>query len=69
MLDGELLIWNGDRLDFDLLQQRLVNSTKKAAFWRRDAPPPTWPSTCYAHVAMDLRAIPGHAPCNLGASQ
>lgn len=31
VLDGELVIWNGTRLDFDLLQRRLVNSGKKAA--------------------------------------
>lgn len=30
VLDGELVIWNGDRLDFDLLQQRLVNPAKRA---------------------------------------
>lgn len=31
VLDGELVIWNGTRLDFDLLQRRLVNPGKKAA--------------------------------------
>ena len=30
VLDGELVIWNGSRLDFDLLQRRLVNPGKKA---------------------------------------
>jgi ATP-dependent DNA ligase len=31
VLDGELVIWNGTRLDFDLLQRRLANPGKKAA--------------------------------------
>lgn len=31
VLDGELVIWNGTRLDCDLLQRRLVNPGKKAA--------------------------------------
>lgn len=31
VLDGELVIWNGTRLDFDLLQRRLVNPGKKSA--------------------------------------
>jgi hypothetical protein len=26
VLDGELVVWNGDRLDFDALQQRMVNT-------------------------------------------
>lgn len=30
VLDGEVVTWNGDRLDFDLLQQRLVNPAKRA---------------------------------------
>jgi ATP-dependent DNA ligase len=24
VVDGEVVIWNGDRLDFDMLQQRLA---------------------------------------------
>src|SRR5687768_14872906 len=29
VLDAEAVIWNGDRLDFDLLQRRLVNTPRK----------------------------------------
>ena len=26
VLDGELVVWTGDRMDFDALQQRMVNT-------------------------------------------
>lgn len=31
VLDGELVVWTGDRLDFDALQQRMVNTAGPAA--------------------------------------
>ncbi|MEV4267752.1 hypothetical protein [Kribbella sp. NPDC049584] len=36
VLDGELLVWTGDRMDFDALQQRMVNTA--ATVRRRLAP-------------------------------
>jgi ATP-dependent DNA ligase len=36
VLDGELVVWTGDRLDFDALQQRMVNTA--ATVRRRLAP-------------------------------
>jgi hypothetical protein len=35
VLDGELVTWNGTRLDFDLLQRRLVNRAGRRPVWRR----------------------------------
>ncbi|WP_433003343.1 hypothetical protein [Kribbella sp. CA-294648] len=38
VLDGELVVWTGDRLDFDALQQRMANTA--ATVRRRLAPAP-----------------------------
>src|SRR4051794_2725302 len=38
VVDGEAVAWNGDRLDFDLLQKRLVAPMAKAAALRRRHP-------------------------------
>ena len=43
VLDGEAVIWNGNRLDFDLLQRRLVNTPRKVAALAASTPPPSWP--------------------------
>jgi ATP-dependent DNA ligase len=51
VIDGEVVIWNGDRLEFDLLQQRLVTPPAKAATLRR-----AHPASC---VAFDLLADSG----------
>jgi ATP-dependent DNA ligase len=51
VVDGEVVMWNGDRLDFDLLQQRLVTPPAKAAQLRRDHPA--------SYVAFDLLAVDG----------
>lgn len=52
VLDGEAVIWTGDRLDFDALQRRLV--TPKGAL----------PAAAQEHpasfVAFDLLAVAGH---------
>jgi ATP-dependent DNA ligase len=45
--DGEVVMWDGDRLDFDKLQQRLVTPPAKAAALRRAHPPRTSRSTCW----------------------
>ena len=37
VLDGEAVVWHGSRLDFDLLQRRLVNTPRE---WRRLRPRP-----------------------------
>nr|WP_112248259.1 ATP-dependent DNA ligase [Kribbella monticola] len=46
VLDGELVVWTGDRLDFDALQQRMVNTAATVAR--------TQPA---AFVAFDLLAV------------
>ncbi|TJY66298.1 ATP-dependent DNA ligase [Arthrobacter sp. CAU 1506] len=52
LLDGEVVIWSEDRLDFTALQQRLVTSAKALPTLVRKVP---------AHfVAFDLLAIAGH---------
>ncbi|MEU4605526.1 ATP-dependent DNA ligase [Kribbella sp. NPDC023972] len=50
VLDGELVVWTGDRLDFDALQQRMVNTA--ATVRRRLAP--TQPAS---FVAFDVLAV------------
>jgi ATP-dependent DNA ligase len=50
VLDGELVVWTGDRLDFDALQQRMVNTAGTVR--RRLAP--TQPAS---FVAFDVLAV------------
>lgn len=50
VLDGELVVWNGERLDFGALQQHMINS---AATIRRQLAPKRPAS----YVAFDLLAI------------
>lgn len=50
MLDGELVVWTGERLDFGAIQQRMVNS---AATIRRQLAPMRPAS----YVAFDLLAV------------
>lgn len=52
VLDGELVIWNGDRLDFDLLQQRLVNPAKRAGVLAASRPA--------TYMAFDVLADEAH---------
>ncbi|HEX2807631.1 MAG TPA: hypothetical protein VHN80_15830 [Kineosporiaceae bacterium] len=50
VLDGEAVIWSGDRLDFTALQHRLAGSTR-AARWARTEPA--------SFVAFDVLALGG----------
>lgn len=52
VLDGEAVIWSGDRLDFDALQRRLVASKAGLPALVRDRPA--------SFVAFDLLAVAGH---------
>src|SRR5919107_4324183 len=38
VLDGEVVIWHGDRLSFDLLQARMVNPSSRAVRLARQHP-------------------------------
>lgn len=51
VLDGEVVVWNGDRLDFDPLQQRLVTGAAKAGPLIRRHPA--------SYVAFDVLAHRG----------
>ena len=52
VLDGEAVMWSGDRLDFDALQRRLVASRAGLAALVREQPA--------SFVAFDLLAVAGH---------
>ncbi|ADB30630.1 ATP dependent DNA ligase [Kribbella flavida DSM 17836] len=52
VLDGELVVWNGERLDFDALQQRMVNTVTTV----RRKLAPAFPA---AFVAFDVLAVGG----------
>lgn len=52
VLDGEAVVWSGDRLDFDALQRRLVASKAGLPALVRDRPA--------SFVAFDLLAVAGH---------
>jgi len=52
VLDGEAVVWSGDRLDFDALQRRLVASRPGLAALVREQPA--------SFVAFDLLAVAGH---------
>jgi len=52
VLDGEAVVWSGDRLDFDALQRRLVASKPRLPALVRDQPA--------SFVAFDLLAVAGH---------
>ena len=51
VLDGEVVVWNGARLDFDLLQRRLAGGAGKIAQQVREHPA--------SYVMFDLLAIDG----------
>lgn len=57
VLDGELVIWSGDRLDFDLLQS-LVNPAKRAGVLAARRPATYMAFDVLAHEATDLRSQP-----------
>lgn len=52
VVDGEAVIWQGGRLDFDALQRRLVTRTSTIARLARQKPA--------VFVAFDLLAVAGH---------
>nr|WP_308411012.1 ATP-dependent DNA ligase [Arthrobacter sp. AFG20] len=52
VLDGEAVVWAGDRLDFDALQRRLVASKASLPTLVREQPA--------SFVAFDLLAVAGH---------
>ncbi|MEV7638078.1 ATP-dependent DNA ligase [Pseudarthrobacter enclensis] len=52
VLDGEAVVWAGDRLDFDALQRRLVASKAGLPALVREQPA--------SFVAFDLLAVAGH---------
>ena len=52
VLDGKVVVWNADRLDFDLLQQRLVTGAAKAGPLIRRHPA--------SYVAFDVLAHRGN---------
>ena len=55
VLDGEIVIWNGARLDFDLLQRRLAGGTAKIAAQAREHPASYVAFDLLAHTGQDLR--------------
>ncbi|GAA4410100.1 ATP-dependent DNA ligase [Fodinibacter luteus] len=55
VLDGEAVIWNGSRLDFDLLQRRLVNTPRKVAVLAARNPASLIVFDVLAHRAKDIR--------------
>lgn len=52
VVDGEALIWSGDRLDFNSLQQRMTTSKQALAAFVRERPA--------SFAAFDLLAVAGH---------
>ena len=52
VLDGEAVVWAGERLDFDALQKRLVTAVKALPALARKRPA--------SFVAFDLLAVAGH---------
>lgn len=52
VIDGEALIWTGDRLDFNSLQQRMVTGRKLLPAFVRERPA--------SFAAFDVLAVAGH---------
>lgn len=52
VVDGEALIWSGDRLDFNSLQQRMTTSRQALPAFVRERPA--------SFAAFDLLAVAGH---------
>ncbi len=55
VLDAEAVIWNGDRLDFDLLQRRLVNTPRKVKGLAAKHPASLMVFDVLAHDGKDTR--------------
>jgi ATP-dependent DNA ligase len=60
VLDAEAVIWNGDHLDFDLLQRRLVNTPRRVAALAAKHPASLMVFDILAHGGIDLRTEPLH---------
>lgn len=58
VLDGEAVIWNGARLDFDHLQRRLATTPKRAAHLIAEHPASLMVFDLLAHEGADLRSQP-----------
>lgn len=58
VLDAEAVIWNGDRLDFDLLQQRMVNGSRRVRSLAVDHPASLVVFDLLADGGTDLRRRP-----------
>ena len=58
VLDGEAVIWNGSRLDFDLLQRRLVNTPRKVAALAAKHPASLMAFDVLSHGGKDRRRQP-----------
>jgi len=58
VIDGEAVIWNGARLDFDLLQRRLVNPPRKVIALAAKHPASLMVFDVLAHQGHDCRAQP-----------
>ena len=58
VLDGEAVVWNGTRLDFDLLQRRLVNNPRKVVAMAAMDPASLMAFDVIALGAKDRRRVP-----------
>ena len=58
VIDAEAVIWNGDRLDFDLLQKRLINTARKAQALAAKNPASLMVFDVLASEGRDLRRQP-----------
>ena len=58
VIDGEAVIWNGTRLDFDLLQRRLVNTPRKVVAVAAKNPASLMAFDVLAHRGEDARGRP-----------
>lgn len=58
LLDGEVVAWAGDRLDFSLLQQRIAGGPATVARLARQLPASYVAFDVLAHAGVDLRRRP-----------
>ncbi|WP_353748064.1 MULTISPECIES: ATP-dependent DNA ligase [unclassified Paenarthrobacter] len=58
VLDGEAVIWNGDRLDFEALQRRMVSSRAALPAMVRDLPASFAAFDVLAVAGQDIRRVP-----------
>lgn len=58
VLDGEAVIWNGDRLDFEALQRRMVNSRTALPALVHELPASFAAFDVLAVAGQDIRGVP-----------